>query len=121
MSPAGNTDTTEPIGNTNSTVPEWNSSVRNATEPLYDGDVGTLLFDPAVNSAGEGVFAMMICGIVIIPLWARTGDPYLPAITLALYSGLAIPILPGMLVGVAWGVLWIAGSVALFGLIQMFR
>ena len=114
MSPAGNTPTNE-------TIVEWNSSVRNATDPLYDGDVAPILFDPAVASVGEGVFAMFICGIVILPLWSRTGDPYLPAIALALYSGLAIPLLPGLLVGVAWGVLWIAGSVAVFGLIQLLR
>jgi hypothetical protein len=116
--PAGNTDTTDPF---NGSTPSWDSNFRNATEPLFDGDLEQILFAPGVNSAGEGVFAMFICAIVIIPLYVRTEDPTMPAIALAMFSGLAMPLLPGMLLGVAWGVLWIAGTVALFGLIQMFR
>ncbi len=108
-------------GSWNSSNPEFNTSFRNATEPLFEGDFEAVLFAPGVSSVGEGVFAMFLVGIVIIPMWARTEDPYLPAITLAMFAGMAIPMLPGMLVGVAWGVLWIAGSIALFGLVQIFR
>lgn len=118
MTQAGNTGSDPSWNETN---PTWNDTVGNATEPLYSGDIEKILFDPAIDSVGEGVFAMFICGIVILPLYARTEDPTLPAITLALFSGMAIPVLPGMLVGVAWGVLWIASTVALFGLVQLLR
>jgi hypothetical protein len=121
---AGNDETVEPWNgtwNSSSPNPEFNSSFRNATEPLFEGDLEGVLFAPGVSTVGEGVFAMFLCGIVIIPLWARTEDPTLPAITLAMFSGMAIPLLPGMLLGVAWGVLWISGTVALFGLVQILR
>jgi hypothetical protein len=111
MSPAGNDET----------VTVGNSTIVNESKDLLNGDVFSVLFDPAIGNVGESVFAMFIVGIVIVPLYARTEDPTLPAITLALFSGLAIPLLPGQLVNVAWSVLWMAGFVALFGLIQVFR
>jgi hypothetical protein len=90
-------------------------------DKLLGGNVMDVLFDPAVGQVGEGVFAMFICGIYIIPLWARTRDVTLPAISLALFSGMIVQVLPGSLVNVAWGVLWISGAIAIFGLIQVFR
>jgi hypothetical protein len=107
MSPAGNVPTSD--------------EGMELLDKLLDGDVMDVLFDPAVGQVGEAVFAMFICGIYIVPLWARTRDVTLPAISLALFSGMIVQVLPGSLVNVAWGVLWISGAIAIFGLIQVFR
>lgn len=108
MSPAGN-------------VPTSSGRGMELLDKLLSGDVLDVLINPAVGQVGEGIFAMFICGIYILPLYARTRDPTLPAISLALFSGMLVQVLPGGLVNVAWGVLWISGAIAIFGLIQVFR
>lgn len=91
------------------------SEATNATDPLISGDVHAVLFDVSMP---EGVFAMFVSAIVLIPLYARTGSPVLPAVVLVLLSGSMIPLLPAALVGVARGVLWIAGAAAVLGVIH---
>ncbi|WP_138798002.1 hypothetical protein [Halostella sp. PRR32] len=96
----------------------------NQSEPmrkLVEGDWFDLLFDSVVQSLGEGTFAMFVVGIIVIPIYSRTGDASLPAILLTLFAGTLIPMLPGGLSRVAWGVFWIAGAIAVLGLIQRFR
>jgi len=90
-------------------------------QDLLDGNWMEFLFGWVGGGAGEGVFAVMIVGIVVLPTYARTGSVALPAIGLTLLSGSFIPLLPGALAGVAWGVLWLAAAVSLFGVVEAFR
>jgi hypothetical protein len=96
----------------------------NQTQPLrrmLEGDWMDFLFGPATGQVGEATFALFIVGMVVLPIYARTSDASLPAILLALFAGTLIPMLPGGLVRVAWGVFWIAGAIAVLGLVQRFR
>ncbi|WP_435360394.1 hypothetical protein [Haloarchaeobius sp. DFWS5] len=90
-------------------------------DDLISGNWQEFLFGYVGVSVSEAVFSVIVVAIVVLPTYARTQDMTLPAIALALLSGSFIPLLPGGLVGVAWGVLWLSGAVALFGLVQVFR
>jgi hypothetical protein len=71
------------------------------------------------GAVGEGTLAMFIVAIVVIPIYTKTGDFVLPAVLLALISGMAIPLLPGTIASIAWTVLFIAVAGSLF--ILLFR
>jgi hypothetical protein len=93
-----------------------------AMQHLLDGNWMEFLFGWVGDTGtGEGAFAVFIVGMVVLPVYARTGSVALPAIALTLLSGSFIPLLPGALAGVAWGVLWIAGAVSIFGVVEVFR
>lgn len=92
-----------------------------AMDWLLEGEWFKLMTEPAVNQVGEGVLSLFLTAIVLVPLWLRSGHVTIPAIILVLFSGLLIPILPGNLIGIMWGIVWIAGSVALFGILQSLR
>lgn len=88
---------------------------------LLAGDLWGVLFDPARDQLGEQLIAMFLVAIIVLPLLARGRDPALPAIMLVLFSGMLLPMLPGMLVGVAWGVVWISGTIAIAGFLNRLR
>lgn len=99
----------------------WNSTGSGAADSLLNGDLFDLLTKPAENQLGEGLIALFLVAIIILPLMARGEDPFLPAIMLVLFSGVLVPILPGSMVGVAWGVIWISGTIALTGFANRLR
>ena len=79
-------------------------------------DAHTCFTDGLAGAFGgnEPVFAMFVVAIVIIPMYAKTGDYILPSVLLIMMSALAIPILPGVLVSIAWTVIFMTIAVAVF-------
>lgn len=90
-------------------------------DDVLDGNIWDVLFGPASQQLGEGVIAIFLVAIIVLPLMARGRDPFLPAIMLILFSGSLVPMLPGSMVGVAWGVIWISGTIAIVGFAQRLR
>ncbi|WP_226043554.1 hypothetical protein [Natrinema sp. DC36] len=105
----------------NTTSPDYGYDGDLAADKLFNGEWGELLFGIPVDSIGEPLFSVIVVGIVVAPLYARTGDVVIPATVLALLSGSLIPMLPGALVGVAWGIFWIALAIGIIGLIRNFN
>ncbi|SFR34124.1 hypothetical protein [Halogeometricum limi] len=79
-------------------------------------DAHTCFTDGLASAFGgsEPVLAMFVVGIVIIPMYMKTGDYIMPSVLLILLSALAIPILPGVLLGVAWTVIFMTIAIAVF-------
>lgn len=92
-----------------------------AIEQMFEGDWLGFLTDTAIQQTSEGVLALFIVAIIVLPTWLRSGHVAIPAVLLVLFSGLLIPILPGQLAGILWGVIWIAGTIALAAIINQFR
>jgi len=92
-----------------------------AIDWLLEGEWFKLVSQPALDQVGELILSLFLVAIVLAPLWLRSGHVTIPAVMLVLFSGLLIPMLPGQLVGVMWGVVWIAGTVALYAIMNKFR
>lgn len=98
-----------------------NSTGSEAADSLLNGNVFDLLTKPAERQLGEGLIALFLVAIIILPLMARGKDPFLPAIMLVLFSGVLVPTLPGSMVGVAWGIIFFSGTIALTGFANRLR
>ncbi|AFK19025.1 hypothetical protein E6P09_09585 [Haloferax mediterranei ATCC 33500] len=87
----------------------------------FQSDAHTCIFgEPGWSGAiGESTLAIFIVAIVVIPIYNKTGDFVLPAVLLALISGMALPLLPGTIASIAWTVLFISVAGSLF--ILLFR
>lgn len=88
---------------------------------VVNGEGKKLFWQHPTEVLGPGIAAMVLVAIVVLPLLARGKDPTIPVIMLILFSGVLVPNLPGMLVNVAWGVIWIGGAVAIYLLINQFQ
>lgn len=97
------------------------STPSSGVDDLLNGNLWDVLFNPASQQLGDGVIAIFLVAIIVLPLMARGRDPFLPAIMLILFSGSLVPMLPGNIVGVAWGVIWISGTIAIVGFVQRLR
>lgn len=92
-----------------------------ATDSLLEFDIWDVLFGPANAQLGEQAIALFLVAIIVLPLYGRGKDPFLPAIMLVMFAGTIVPMLPGSLVGVAWGVIWMSGTIAIAGLANRLR
>ncbi|ELZ95010.1 hypothetical protein C440_08037 [Haloferax mucosum ATCC BAA-1512] len=88
-------------------------------ECWFQNDAHTCVFgEPGWSGfIAEPTLAMFIVAIVVIPVYNKTGDFVLPAVLLALISGMAIPLLPGTIASIAWTVLFVSVAGALFVLL----
>lgn len=92
-----------------------------AIDQLLNGEWLEFFTGTAIKQTSEGVMALFLVAIVILPLWYRSGHVTIPAVLLVLFSGLLIPMVPGQVVGVLWGVVWIGGTLALYTIIDKAR
>ena len=80
----------------------------------FNGDPHTCLFSEWTGLLGEGVLSMFIVFIVVGPIAAKTEDPILPSVLLALVSWMAFTSLPGVVAGIAWTTMFMSLAVAIF-------
>ena len=80
----------------------------------FSGDVHSCVFAPWTAGLTEGGLAMFVVGIVYLPLFAKTRDPYLPTVVLVLMSGTAMTVLPGTLASIAWTVIFFSLVLGVF-------
>lgn len=98
-----------------------NSTNGTGASDLLEGELWEVLFGPAQAQLDGQVIAMFLVAIIVLPLYARGRNPFMPAIMLVMFSGVIVPMLPGSLVGVAWGVIWMSGTIAIAGLANRLR
>ncbi|WP_224332872.1 hypothetical protein [Haloprofundus halobius] len=80
----------------------------------FSGDIHPCIFAEATGLLGELTFGMFVTAIVIVPIYARTGDIILPSTVMALIAFMAFTVLPGQLVGIAWTMMFMSLALAIF-------
>lgn len=70
---------------------------------------------------GEGLFALLIAGGALFALWwAGDGDLAPPSVTLVLFSGVAVGVLPGQFQSIATAIMLIGLAGAILGIAQRY-
>lgn len=77
------------------------------------GDWFRCAFDPVVNSVGEPLVGVMVGGVIVLSLYIAGDGMAAPAVVTILLSGALVPLLPGGMVGVAFGVAFVGLVAAL--------
>lgn len=74
---------------------------------------------PAVveSAGGQALFGLILTGTILGTMWlAGSGDIVAPAVILVLFGGTLIPILPPQYRTLAYSIIIIAGTAALYGI-----
>lgn len=85
------------------------------------GDWEAALFDGITGLIGEGAFGLLIGSVLIISFWLA-GDRGLaaPAIVTTLLGAMMFPILPANFQGIAWTVVFIGITGAVFSVMKRY-
>lgn len=78
----------------------------NTTE-WSNGDWYRCTFEPAVASVGEPIVGILTGGTVVLSLYVAGGGLAAPAVVTLLLAAAMLPLLPGGMVGIAFGVAFV--------------
>lgn len=80
-----------------------------------DGDWNSAIFDPVPNLIGEGLWAVLIVGVLVVAYYVA-GDSSIaaPTVLSMLIAAMAIPLLPGTYLGYFNALVIIGFTVALY-------
>lgn len=85
------------------------------------GDWHRCLFEPVVSVIGEPIFGLLVGGGVYLALYlAGGGRASAPTVVTILVASLLFPLLPGQFSGIAWSVLFVGATAAIFQSLQKY-